>query len=165
MLMLELAKNMPHREFLIVGRWQHHVIDEDTKKIEKGLNQLKNVTRLPNTSDMRALYSQAHCLLMPSVAKEAFGRVAAEAQISGIPVLASSQGALPDTVGNGGVVINLSAPLNHWIDAINSMFDDPLFYRNLSQNALEQANKPSRQIEYVDKQVYQLLKDLVNEGQ
>jgi glycosyltransferase involved in cell wall biosynthesis len=43
--------------------------------------------------------------LVPSRWKESWGRVVSEAQISGIPVLASDHGGLPESVGEGGFLL------------------------------------------------------------
>lgn len=40
----------------------------------------------------------------------AFGRVAAEARVSGIPVAASQLGAMPEAVGSGSVLLERDAP-------------------------------------------------------
>jgi glycosyltransferase involved in cell wall biosynthesis len=48
---------------------------------------------------------------MPSVWEESFGLVAAEAMVNGIPVVASNRGAIPETLGHGGVVL----PIPAWI--------------------------------------------------
>src|SRR3546814_9881685 len=47
---------------------------------------------LPISHDMREVYRRTHTLLVPSQWEEAWGRVATEAQFSGIPVLASDRG-------------------------------------------------------------------------
>jgi glycosyltransferase involved in cell wall biosynthesis len=73
-----------------------------------------NVTLHPPTRDMRPLYARARLLLAPSQWEEAWGRVATEAQVSGIPVLASNRGGLPEAVGNGGILLPADAPGNEW---------------------------------------------------
>ena len=56
--------------------------------------------------DMRSVYRDTKVLLVPSQWLETWGRVATEAQFSGIPVLASRSGALPEAVGPGGILSN-----------------------------------------------------------
>ncbi len=56
------------------------------------------------TMDTRSVYAATRVLLVPSQWKaETWGRVASEAQFSGIPVLASDVGGSPEAVAPGGV--------------------------------------------------------------
>ena len=93
-------------------------------------------------------------LLVPSVGDEAFGRVAAEAMINGIPPLVSSRGALPHVVGGdvsrggGGYVLPLpewltaeelrlpdEGDIEPWFDAVCALWDDPALYDRVSARA------------------------------
>jgi len=51
--------------------------------------------------DVHAVMAAADLVLVPSVWEEPFGLVAAEAQVLGVPVIASSRGALPELMGAG----------------------------------------------------------------
>jgi glycosyltransferase involved in cell wall biosynthesis len=99
----------------------------------------------PRPSDFFAL---TRILLVPSVFEEPFGRVAAEALINGIPPLVSNRGALPETVGEGGVVLPLPEWLTSdsldlpsrdeakpWLDAVCGLWDDPARYERASEAA------------------------------
>ncbi|MCU1459186.1 MAG: hypothetical protein JWL73_3278 [Actinomycetia bacterium] len=55
---------------------------------------------------------------------EQFGRVAVEAMASGLPVLASADGSLPEVVGDGGVLIP-PHEATAWRAAIAALRDDP----------------------------------------
>lgn len=86
--------------------------------------RLANLEWLPVTDDMRALYARTRVLLMPSVWEEAYGRSVVEAQLSGIPALASTRGNLIDTVGPGGLTVDLHAPLDAWTAALDRLWTD-----------------------------------------
>lgn len=86
---------------------------------------------------------------MPSLWNESFGLVAAEAMLNGIPVLASNRGALPEVVGEGGMLFDIPArytpettdvpsaeEVSPWIDAIERLWDDDTLYREWSAKAL-----------------------------
>ena len=61
--------------------------------------------------NLPGLYSGASLFVLPSF-DEGFGLPALEAMASGIPVLVSNGGALPETVGDAGLIFDLSKPDN-----------------------------------------------------
>lgn len=90
---------------------------------------LTSIENLPNiewsnrVSDMGKIYFLARVLLVPSQWEEAWVRVATEAQFSGIPVLASDIGALPESVGNGGMLIEPN-DIDAWEIALQNIWND-----------------------------------------
>lgn len=104
-----------------------------------------NVTFHPPTPDMRPLYAKARVLLAPSQWEEAWGRVATEAQVSGIPVLGSLRGGLPEAVGPGGILLPASAPRTEWIAALGRLWDDQVAYANYAAAALAHGRRPEVQ--------------------
>ena len=103
---------------------------------------LSNVTLLPARNDMRSIYGKCRILLVPSLWEEAYGRVAVEAQISGIPVVASNRGGLPEAVGGGGILVNPESPISEWVSAVRELWDDERYYDALSAAALVHAAGP-----------------------
>lgn len=92
------------------------------------------VQRISNLSEplRGALLNQAAVVLVPSF-YEGFGRVAAEAILSAVPVLVSNRGALPEVVKNSG----LSLPLirEYWIHAITDIVKNPPLKALLEEQA------------------------------
>jgi len=97
---LKLALAYPEREFLVVEGWG------TPPDILSVIERIPNVTWWDKQLDMRTVYSQTDMLLVPSQWDEAFGRVITEAQINGIPVLASRVGGIPESLGPGGVMVD-----------------------------------------------------------
>lgn len=105
---------------------------------------LGNIELWQPGDDMREVYRRARVLLMPSGHEETFGRSLAEAQVSGIPALVSDRGALPETVGAGGLVVPLHAPPEAWVAALDRLWHDPAEHARLAAGARAQAARPER---------------------
>jgi glycosyltransferase involved in cell wall biosynthesis len=67
---------------------------------ELGLS--RRVLLTGHCDDMPAAFLAASFALVPSIEAEAFGRISAEAQAMGCPVIVSDSGALPETILQGG---------------------------------------------------------------
>jgi glycosyltransferase involved in cell wall biosynthesis len=74
-------------------------------------------------STRRALYEGARLLVLPSF-EEGFGLPALEAMTIGVPVIAARRGALPEVVGDGGLLIDPDQPTDI-AAAIARMLDEP----------------------------------------
>ena len=109
---LQLAQAFPERRFLVVEGWG------TPPRIREEIGRVPNVTHLSNQLDMREVYRQTHLLVVPSQWNEAFGRVVVEAQASGIPVVASEVGGLPEAVGDGGVLVHDYRQVDAWKAAV-----------------------------------------------
>jgi glycosyltransferase involved in cell wall biosynthesis len=79
------------------------------------MRKIPNVTYLSKQLDMRPIYSRTHVLVVPSQWEEAFGRVIPEAQINGIPVLASRVSGIPEAVGEGGILVDDKENPEAWL--------------------------------------------------
>jgi glycosyltransferase involved in cell wall biosynthesis len=100
------------------------------------LSNVDTVHRMPNRADPRDFLRMTRVLLVPSVHAETFGRVAAEAVLNGIPVVASDHEALPDTVGPAGTLLPVPASVKEdptvtptaeeaapWVEAVVRAWD------------------------------------------
>ena len=88
----ELIRTMPDTEFLgVMGT-------HGTQEVHSG----RNVSYMDTQQDMRAVWRRTRVLLVPS-AYESFGMVAAEACVSGIPVVAHPTPGLRECLGAAGI--------------------------------------------------------------
>lgn len=101
-----------------------------------------NIRLVGPFDDMRQVYARAKLVLAPSQWLETWGRIATEAHLSGIPVLASDRGGLPEAVGPGGVCLPADAPMTAWIAAFSRIWDDGRYYAKLCEAARAWARRP-----------------------
>ncbi len=115
-----------------------------------------NVTFAKHTNNIKLVYEKTKVLLAPSAWYEAFGRVAAEAILNGIPVISSLSGGLPDAVNNGGLSIPAPQKCHEdysyiptaeealsWINALETILND---YPNWEKKALDASKVHSLEI-------------------
>ena len=145
----QLQRRRPDIPILVVeGRGQSGAL----RQTGVDLSWATNLQAMPNTPDPRKFYQRTKLLLMPSLWNEAFGLVAAEAMLNGIPVLGSNRGALPETIGDGGflfeipdrytpetVDVTTAEEVEPWVEAVIQLWDEPTFYDRWSRAARERS--------------------------
>ncbi len=141
---IAIAAACPEIPFSFVETWP--LSKTERAALMAQITPLKNVTLLAPSEDMKKIYGKCRILLAPSRCEEAFGRVAVEAQFSGIPIVASNRGGLPEAVGAGGLLLDPDASIGKWIAAVKRLWSDPAYYTALSDAALAHANGPSLNI-------------------
>ena len=126
-------------ELVLVGAKGWKQKNTSSEQVNDAINVLGHVS----DDELMMLYRFSEALIFPSL-YEGFGLPALEAMQFGVPVLASNRGALPEIVGDGGILVD---PLS--IDEISqAMLDlstDKKLRSKLSQCALRQASKFSWQ--------------------
>ena len=148
----EIAKRMPHIEFLaVLGSYgtqyistddKQPVINMDNHAIRYGLGALPNVTVIDNTTDIREAYRRTKILLMPS-AYESWGMTATEAMCSGIPVIASNTFGLKENLGKNGIFVADRDNIDLWIMEIEKL-QGKKEYEKASNNASKRAIELSK---------------------
>ena len=111
-----------------------------------------NIWWIPNQSDVRRIYERTSVLLFPSFWFEVAGRCIAEAQLGGIPVLASSHGGIPEQLNGGGFMFDIperclanykvvpsAQAVAPWFDTLVRLLDDDDVYAEASARALAAA--------------------------
>ncbi|MFQ6547509.1 glycosyltransferase [Aestuariibius sp. 2305UL40-4] len=136
----DLARANSDIPFLFVEAWT--LWDGLFEQIKAEIDALENVTFMRRTSDMSKVYGRTRVLLAPSQWEEAWGRVASEAHCSGIPVIGSDRGGLPQAIGPGGVVLPHDAPVSEWSSELRRLWFDADAYDEVSKRALDYAKRP-----------------------
>ena len=136
---ISLAENRPDIPFeffeswKIVGRNQRH---------RARARRCPNITWHKPTADIRQIYQRGKILLAPSQWEEAWGRVVSEAQASGIPVIASRRGGLPEAVGAGGILVEAVSDISVWLNALSRLWDDASLYSEYRAAAYAHSARP-----------------------
>jgi glycosyltransferase involved in cell wall biosynthesis len=123
---------------LVVGSSDHDAGDE-LSGFERSLRDLARRDRLdveflPFTpkDELAGLYRRASMVCVPSVCDEACPLVVIEAMACGIPVVASRRGALPDMVGDAGVLVDPTDPAAFGA-VLARLADDPVERRRMGE--------------------------------
>lgn len=143
---LGVASLCPEIPFTFVESWQ--LSNEQWQRLEQKRAALRNLKLLRAQENMQAVYGKCKILLAPSVWEEAYGRVASEAQLSGIPVVASSRGGLPEAVGPGGILLDPQQPISTWAAAIRNLWQDQRRYAELSVAAAAHSQRTEMTLDY-----------------
>src|SRR5207245_2798836 len=92
--------------------------------------------------DLPSLYREFDVLAVPSLTTptwiEQFGRVAVEAMATGIPVVASDSGSLPEVIGDGGLLVPPGDP-RALAAALDRLAGDPAERARLGKAARSRA--------------------------
>lgn len=110
-LFLEVAKARPDESFVCVG----------DGPLRASLDAQKNVYclgHLPRT-DVQTWMRSSFALLMPSRLQENQPTVIIEACVNGLPMIASKNGGIPETLGEAGIIAELT--LSDWLVACDQM--------------------------------------------
>jgi glycosyltransferase involved in cell wall biosynthesis len=142
---LTVARRCPDIPFLFVKAWS--LEDGEASRLMSQLRSMPNVTLLPSTDDMRKIYARTRLMLIPSKWEEAYGRIATEAQFSGIPAVATACGGLPEAVGPAGLLIDRDESDDVWVQAVRRMWDDRDEYERYSESAREYSRRSEIQFE------------------
>lgn len=143
------AKELPTLKFLVTeGRSNR----EWLARHRCDLTQMQNVWFMCNHEDVRSIYQRTSVLLVPSFWKEGFARSVQEAQLSGIPVISSDRGGLPEALNGGSksftppakcIENHMAIPDEHsvseWWNYLKTLMIDDDFYLTSSQKALSAA--------------------------
>ena len=98
-----LSSDNPDIHLTVLGKLKE---DGDTAKLVKELELAPHLTFVSGieTEELVKLYAEASVVVVPSI-YEGFGLPAGEAMSCGVPVISTDGGALPEVVGDAGVVV------------------------------------------------------------
>ncbi|TQV76271.1 glycosyltransferase [Denitrobaculum tricleocarpae] len=156
-----MAERRPDIPFDFVEGWP--LKDELLAEYQSRARALGNIRWIPRQNDMRKVYANARIVLAPSqAAYEAWGRIVTEAHCSGIPVIASKSGGLPESVGPGGLLVDPEGAPENWLSALSEIWDDQDRYESYASSALEYGKRDAIQPETLIRKVIEICEDCRN---
>jgi glycosyltransferase involved in cell wall biosynthesis len=90
-------------------------------------------------AELLSAYTDSDVLLMPSF-HEGFGLPALEAMASGVPVVASNRGSLPEVVGDAALLVN-PEDLEGITDAVVRLLTEPLLRDEMTARGIDRARQ------------------------
>jgi glycosyltransferase involved in cell wall biosynthesis len=114
-------------------------------------------------NDVEQLIAAANVVVVPSEYEEAFGQVVVEGMASGRPVVVTRSGAMPDLVGETGIVVPKRDP-EALAASVNRLLDDPELAARLGRLGRERAEARFGLERYIDRMVA-LYRHVLDAGQ
>lgn len=130
---LELvARSLPDYQFVVVGRGSY-------------LPTAPNIqVREATYEQMPSIYREVDLFFLPSRTtstwEEQYGMALVEAMASGLPIVATSSGAIPEVIGSAALLC-LEGDIKAMISAISSLITNPKNSQNFRKLAISRANK------------------------
>jgi glycosyltransferase involved in cell wall biosynthesis len=124
----------------------------DWKQLVAGLGVADRVHFLGLRNDVEALLAASNVVVVPSEYEEAFGLVVVEAMASGRPVVVTRSGAMPELVGDAGIVVPKRDP-DAMAAAVNRLLTDAALARRMSRIGRERAEHRFGMQAFVDRTV------------
>jgi glycosyltransferase involved in cell wall biosynthesis len=139
----------------LLKSWRAANLPDHTRLVLIGQGPMENAVRAAAAVDARirligpvpfeqvpTVMASIDARVLPSLSttswREQFGRVVTEAMASGVPVIASDSGAIPDVVGDAGTIVNEGSTAE-LADTLRRVSLDPEFHRVLAAAGLVRA--------------------------
>jgi len=125
-------------DLLIIGRGPE---EQELKKLVNNLGIIDNVRFINyvETSELSTYYSSSEFFVSATL-HEGFGVVFAEAMACGLPIVSTNVGAVPEVVGEAGILVEPKNP-EQLAEAMLKLLNDSKLREELSKKALERASR------------------------
>ena len=134
-----MAEANPDIPFTFLESW--HIPSEEKIILKERARKAGNILWVGKRSDMKEVYRHIKLTIIPSIWNEAWGRIATESHINGIPCLASNRGGLPESVGKGGILLEPENNLDEWNYYLRKLWDNNIFYSKYVDHAFEYSKR------------------------
>ena len=115
--------------------------EKELKDLAKAHDHISCHGQVP-AGDMALVYDSADVVVMPSIVEEAFGQVALEAMSKRKALIVTDSGALPEVVGDGGLIVDRKGDLTgNLCDAMKRLFEDDSLRHELAERGYKRAHE------------------------
>lgn len=115
-------------------------VEYELINVQRDLSPIASKIRLNGfASDVSELYLDADVCLIGSQKFESFGLVAAEAMAHGVPIVSTDAGALPEIIGDAGLVCGRKS-VEEFAEAIFNLVSSPEIYQQYSRKGVERVS-------------------------
>ncbi len=135
----QLEKERGDVNFVFVGNGTLRHQTALYRKLKNSASYRFKFTRNLTSKELSDVYNKADILVAPTF-YESFGCTIAESMMCGTPVVSTKVGAVPETLGNGGLLVNYG----DWTGMkanINRLLDDNRLRKKLSKNAIKHSRQ------------------------
>lgn len=144
---LQVAAARPDIPFVYRLSWR--LPRRAIRRVASAASRLRNVRIAKRTLDPTELFGECRFVIAPSQTLESWCRVVTEAQISGIPAIASRIGGLPEAVGPAGLLVDPPDSGDAWVAAVSRLWDDHDLYWRLARASVEYSRRPELSPAYI----------------
>jgi len=137
--LLKQGKGIPHRLVVVGGQYHTHNETRVLDLVSDWGPQEVIFTGVVSDEDLVALYNAADLSVLPSL-YEGFGLVALEAMACGVPVVASRAGALPEVIGDAGILVDNPTNESELAAAMDRVLSDQALKQKLMAAGLQRAS-------------------------
>jgi len=145
----------PNTTLLIVGNanFKEQIkteYDEELREVAKGILDKVIFTGFVDNNELYKYYQIADISVIPSQWEEAFCLVATEAMASGLPLVCSNSGALPEITTPQNAIIVKRGPsfVDDYAEKLNYLLENPTIAKNMGKSGIQQAKQFSSQRYY-----------------
>lgn len=141
-----VLQQVPHAQFVFVGADRHAEAGGSQRAVlETSLRAAGVLDRVTFTGEVAQAtlwewYARATVCVVPSLLYESFSYTCAQAMALGKPLVTTRIGGIPETVGDGGVVVEPGA-VGPLAEALIQVLQDPARQRQLGQAARAKAER------------------------
>jgi glycosyltransferase involved in cell wall biosynthesis len=149
-LLLNASEQVKDADFLIAGKVDNSQILNEIKKKQENNGNVKFLGS-PSDKNLALIYRKADLFVFPSRA-DSFGMVNLEAMASGLPIIASNVGAVPELIENGktGFIFE-PGNTDQLINCINKFVKKPNLIKNFRKNVIKKFRKDCDYIKVAEK--------------
>ena len=112
-------------------------LPKDQERVLKDCARMyRNLTVQRQTRRMDNVFGRAKCIVIPGNWDADKDHLAWQAHSSGIPVVASNLGTLPEVLGPGDILLDPDGPVEAWIEAVRRLWNDESYFAEHSAAAI-----------------------------